>query len=119
MSESRRREREWHFYVNDMIACCERVLAYTATLEQAEFVADRRTYDAALYNVLLIGEAAANLPESVRSEHRDVPWRALVGARNRIVHGHFAVDDDVIWSIIQDAIPLLLPQLRGIIDKAE
>ena len=119
MSETRRTERAWRFYVHDMIACCERVLVYTETLDQASFLADRRTYDAVLYNVMLIGEAAARDPETVRAEHSDIPWRELVGTRNRIVHGYFAVDEDVIWTIIQEAIPLLLPHLRGIVDDAE
>ena len=119
MSETRRTERAWRFYVQDMIACCERVLAYTATLDQASFLAERRTYDAVLYNIMLIGEAAARVPDTIRAEHSDTPWRELVGTRNRIVHGYFAVDEDVIWTIIRDAIPALLPQLRGIVENAE
>jgi len=65
MSNSRRPEREWRFYLDDMMDFARRVLDYTNELDQAAFLADQRTYDATLRNLELIGEAATNLPESV------------------------------------------------------
>ena len=108
--------RQWRFYVEDMAGFCERVLDYTAGLDQAEFVAESRTHDAAMHNIILIGEAATHVPDPVREMHPEVPWGVVTAARNRIIHGYLSVDDDIVWSIIQDAIPALLPQLRRILE---
>jgi len=65
--------REWRFYVDDMIAFAEKVLAYTAGLDQPAFVANTLVYDATLRNLELIGEAATRVPDDVRHAHPQVP----------------------------------------------
>jgi uncharacterized protein with HEPN domain len=75
--------REWRFHLDDMIAFAGKVLAYTAGLEQADFVANVLIYDATLRNLELIGEAATHIPDAVRSAHLEIPWRMIVATRNR------------------------------------
>ena len=116
MSEQKQPKREWRFYIDDMIGFAESVLEYTDGLAQTQFVADSRTYDATLRNLELIGEAATHIPESVRTTHPDIPWRLIVATRNRLIHAYLGIDDDTIWSIIQDDIPSLLQQLQQISD---
>ena len=96
MSDAESGFREWRFYVQDMIEFCESVLSYTEGLDQRTFVADRRTYDATLRNLELIGEAATHLPHEVREAHGDIPWHAIVGTRNRLAHGYLHISDHVI-----------------------
>lgn len=64
MSDSGSSKREWVFYLDDIVAFAEKVLAYTQGLDQAEFVRDELTYDATLRNLELIGEAATHVPET-------------------------------------------------------
>ena len=107
--------REWRFYVQDMIEFCGRVLSYTEGLDQQTFLADGRTYDATLRNLELVGEAATHVPSDVRKAHPEVPWHAVMGTRNRLAHAYLHISDDVIWSIIQGAIPELVPSLRTVL----
>lgn len=65
--------REWRFRVDDMIAFAEKVLAYTAGLDQPAFVANTLVYDATLRNIELIGEAVTRVPDDVRHAHPRVP----------------------------------------------
>ncbi len=116
MSDASQSARTWRFFLEDMIRFCERVLDYTAGLDQTEFVADSRTFDATIHNIILIGEAATHIPPEVRDAHAEIPWRLIVGARNRMVHVYMEVDNDTVWSIIQDDIPLLLANLRRMLD---
>ena len=118
MSDDPHEGREWRFYVEDMLGFAEKALAYTADLDLDAFVADERTYDATVRNIELIGEAATHVPGEVRSEYPAVPWRAIIGARNRLAHGYLDISDSLLWSMIEDAIPALLPQLRAILDAA-
>lgn len=109
--------REWVFYLDDMVAFAEKVLTYTQGLDQAEFVRDELTYDATLRNLELIGEAATHVPDDVRSNHPEIPWRLIIATRNRLIHAYLGIDDDTVWSIIRDDIPRLLQALKDVRKK--
>ncbi len=107
-------QREWRFYIDDMIGFAEKVIAYTDGLDQAGFVASGLNYDAAVRNLELIGEAATHVPDSVRAANPQIPWRLVIAARNRLIHGYLGIDNDTLWSIIRGDIPALLPNLRAL-----
>ena len=108
MSES---PREWQFYVNDMLRFCEAVLAYTTGMDEQAFIQNRLVYDATLRNLELIGEAATKIPEQMRGENPDIPWRKIIATRNRLIHGYLGIDDEILWNIISADIPVLQAQL--------
>ncbi len=85
-------EREWRFYIDDMIAFAEKVIRYTADLDQRSFVSNGLIFDATLRNLELIGEAAMHVPERVRSASPRVPWRLIVATRNRLIHGYLGIE---------------------------
>jgi uncharacterized protein with HEPN domain len=111
--------RAWRFYLDDMIGCAEKVRAYTAGLDQAGLVASPLHYDATVRNLELIGEAATHVPDAVRAAHPQVPWRLIIATRNRLIHGYLGIDNDTLWSLIQDHVPALLVQLRELRARAE
>lgn len=104
--------RAWIFYLDDMIRFAEKASQYTADLGRNEFVVDSLRYDATLRNLELIGEAAARIPDHIRKVTPEVPWRQIIATRNRLIHGYLGLDDDTLWSIIQDDLPELLATLR-------
>ena len=118
MSDADPPPREWRFYIVDMIEFAEKVLAYTKGVDQGTLVADPLRYDAVPRNLELIGEAATHVPAHVRAAHPDVPWRAIVGLRNRLAHGYLTISDRVVWTTIQEAVPPLVPSLRGVLNAA-
>ena len=111
--------REWRFYLHDMLGFGETVLSYSEGMDQESFVADRRTYDATLRNVKLIGEAATHIPIAVCQAHPEIPWNALFRTRNRLGPGYRSVRDSDIWSFIRNAIPPLLPALHSLLAAAD
>lgn len=117
MSEPTESKREWVFYLDDMIAFADKVSAYCRRLDQQEFVSNSLVYDATLRNLELIGEAATRIPNDVRSANPQIPWRLIIATRNRLIHGYLGIDDDTVWSIIQDDLPPLLTVLRGMREK--
>jgi uncharacterized protein with HEPN domain len=104
--------REWRFYIDDMINFAEKVLSYTEGFDQQGFVASGLTYDATVRNLELIGEAARNIPEQIKSAFPLIPWRQIIATRNRLVHGYLGIDNDTLWSIIQEDTAVLLHQLE-------
>ncbi len=116
MSDSNRRE--WRFYIDDMVDFAGKVLSYTEGFDQAGFVASEITYDAALRNLELIGEAATHIPDAIRAAYSEIPWRMIIATRNRLIHGYLGIDDDTLWSIIRDDMPELLRQLQAVKNEA-
>jgi uncharacterized protein with HEPN domain len=104
-------EREWRFYVHDMVSFCEKVLAFTQGLQQSQFVADAMCFDATVRNLELIGEAATHIPPAVRDAHPNIPWRMLIATRNQLIHGYLGLDNDILWNIVQMDVPVLLQHL--------
>ncbi len=101
-------EREWRFYIDDMLGFVGRVLEYT----DAGFEGSAITYDATLRNLELIGEAATRIPQAVRDASPDIPWRQIIATRNRLIHAYLGIDNDILWSIIRDDVPALRVALR-------
>ena len=111
-------EREWRFYIDDMIGFAGKVVAYTGGLDQDGFIADSLVYDATVRNLELIGEAASHVPEVVRAAHPQVPWRMVIATRNRLIHGYLGIDNDTLWSIIASEVPALLAILNAFSDAS-
>ena len=119
MSESRGGNRDWRLYIRDMIRFGERAMSYVEGMDQEDFLADGRTYDAVLRNIELIGEAATHIPSEVRDTQPAIEWRSIVGARNQVAHGYLGIDTDVVWDIVNNDIFELLGRLRGLLESAE
>ena len=110
--------REWRFYLEDMIGFCERVQTFTKGLDQAQFVDDALRFDATVRNIELIGEAATHIPELIRASSPDIPWRMIIATRNRLIHGYLGIDNDTLWSVIETDIPQLFLGLKALKAKS-
>ena len=106
-------------YVRDMIEFGQKVLSYTDGLNEESFKANGLIYDATLRNVQLIGQAAMCVPAKLRDSYPDIPWRAIIGVRNRLAHSYPDLSDSILWSIIEDAIPEMLPKLARILEPSD
>ena len=67
----------------------------------------------------VIGEAAAQLPDSLKEDHPAIPWREVTGLRNRLIHEYDEVDLDILWTIVQDDLPPLAEQLDALLRTDE
>ncbi len=110
-------------YLDHMQVAAQQACSYVEGVSKDDFLADKRTQQAVILNIVIIGEAATKLmndhPEFVE-QHPDVPWRNMRGMRNRLAHGYFDINLDVVWDTVQTALPELLQRLPAIreVDKA-
>ena len=63
----------------------------------------------------IVGEAANRVSPETQSQHPQIPWRQIVGLRNRLIHGYEAVDIDILWDIIEHDLPPLIATLEDIV----
>jgi len=81
---------------------------------------DNRMLELALVRLVeIVGEAAARVSEAEKTRVPLIPWRQVVGMRNRLIHGYDAVDRDVLWDTLHDDLPPLIEQLRSVLEPPE
>ena len=81
---------------------------------------DDRTLNLALTRLLeVIGEAASQIPAEVRMQYPRIPWREIIGMRNRLIHGYDSIDSEIMWQILTKDIPALIPELQKMMDSPE
>jgi len=107
--------RDVETYLQDMLDAIARVQEYTAGMDEAALASDHRTLDAVLRNLEVLGEAAKQVPESVRGEAPDIDWRKVAGLRDILIHGYFLVDLDIVWDIVTNRLAPLCKQLRQLL----
>jgi len=83
--------------VRHMIEAAETALRFVAGRTRQDLGADQMLLFAVIRAVEILGEAASKVTADTRAEHGDIPWPAIVGMRNRLVHAYFDIDPDIVW----------------------
>ncbi|MCC6905277.1 MAG: DUF86 domain-containing protein [Anaerolineae bacterium] len=99
--------RAYKLYLDDIIEAARFIAEQIEGLTYEDFLADRMRLNALLHQLMIIGEAARHIPDSVRQLAPDVPWNEITGTRNIIVHGYFSLDYALLWYILREEIPPL------------
>ena len=99
--------RDFKLYLDDMIEAIRAIREYTGGMTFESFAADRKTIDAVVRNLEIIGEAAGNLPEEIKDKGGDIEWRKIIGLRNLLIHEYFGISKPVVWDIVQNKLDLL------------
>ncbi len=104
-----------------MIGAAERVLGYVHGLSYEDFVADTKTHDAVVMNLIVLAEAAKGVPDDVKARSPNTKWRAIEGFRNRAAHSgmtmDLALDLSVVWQICSAELAVLIPELRILLQE--
>jgi uncharacterized protein with HEPN domain len=108
--------RNWKLRISDILNSVHAVQEYTEGMKYEDFKVDRKTVDAVLRNLIVIGEAANHIPEEVISAHPDIPWRDMRDMRNFVVHEYFGVSEKIIWDTVQNDLPKVVPLLQALLE---
>jgi uncharacterized protein with HEPN domain len=109
--------RDPRLYLDDLIEAVENALRFSEGLERENCLPGSMVFEAIVRQIEVIGEAAAHLPPEVQRQAPSIPWVNLIGMRNRLIHGYFAVDPDIVWSVVQHNMPVMLPALKELTER--
>jgi uncharacterized protein with HEPN domain len=102
-------------YISDILQQMEDALEFIQGITYEQFVGDKKTINAVLRSIEVIGEAAKNVPEGIRARYPDIPWKEMAGMRDKVIHFYFGVDQEIVWLVVSERIPELKPKLEQVL----
>lgn len=108
-------------YLDHICQAATDACSFVDGMEKDVFLADKRTQQAVIMSLIIIGEAATKAMDKdigFTQAHDQIPWRSMRGMRNRIAHGYFDINLEVVWDTVQTALPALLTQLPAALNAA-
>lgn len=110
--------RDFRLYLDDILDAVHQIRTYLADLDEEAFTKDRKTQDAVVRNLEIIGEATGNLPEQLQRKFPETEWRKIKGLRNILIHEYFGVNLPIIWDVVQNKLGPLEQVCRRLLEEA-
>lgn len=107
------RHREHSVYLEDILDAIGKAESFVEGMSRDDFGSDDKTVFAVIRALEIIGEAAKQVPQDMRDKAPDIPWRSMVGMRDKLIHSYSTVNLDVVWKTLREE----LPKLRASVEK--
>ena len=109
-------KREYTDYLLDILEATTKARKFVKHVDFGAFCANEEKTFAVIRALEIIGEAAKNIPKSMRGRYTEIPWEDIVGMRNKVIHDYFGVDLEVIWKTLHEDLPLLQAAVSKILE---
>jgi len=106
-------------YVKDILQNMQDAGEFIRNMSYEKFLGDKRTFNAVVRSLEVIGEAAKSVPDEVRVKYPMVPWREMTGMKDKVIHFCFGVDREAVWLAVKDRIPAVRPLIEQVLDYLE
>ncbi len=113
------KKRDIRDYLQDIADAIKDIEDFTQNLSYAQFVKDKKTVNAVIRSIEIVGEASKQLPESLKTKYCKVPWKEIAGMRDKLIHAYFGMDTETIWQTAKTNIPSLKSQIKEIQNNQE
>ena len=104
-------------YLDELLEAARLACQFGEGIERSQYRPGVMAFEAILRQIEIIGEAASHVPPAIQSQGSEIPWRNLVGMRNHLIHGYFAIDADIVWSVVHGKLPAMIPEIKKLIEK--
>ncbi len=111
--------REFLDFVEDILDAMEKAELLIEGVSYEQFEADFRINFAVIRALEIIGEASKRLPDGLRVRYPKIPWKAMAGMRDRIIHGYDNVDYQIVWEVVKKDIPAIKPLVQKVLSDYE
>jgi uncharacterized protein with HEPN domain len=101
-----------------MVEAPESAVQFMAGRQRSDLDNDRMLLFVVVRAIEILAEAASKISQETRATHAAIPWRAIIGMRNRLIHAYFEINTEIVWQTVNREIPALLPELRALATNA-
>jgi uncharacterized protein with HEPN domain len=108
-------QRDLRDSLKDILSTIAMAQSFVAHMTFDEFQSDPKTAFAVIRALEVIGEATKNIPQSIRAQYPEIPWKGFAGMRDKLIHAYFGVNLEVVWDTIQQDLPQLHPVIEQIL----
>jgi uncharacterized protein with HEPN domain len=95
----------------------DEIVSFTKNKNFKDFEEDRKLQLSVVHLLEIIGEAGASISKEIQNKYSDIPWKQVVGMRNRLIHGYFDIDLRIVWRTAKQDIPPLFQKLEQIVSS--
>ncbi|MHA1694853.1 MAG: HepT-like ribonuclease domain-containing protein [Candidatus Helarchaeota archaeon] len=82
-----------------------------------EFIKDKKTINAVTRSLEIIGEASKMIPEKIKNEYSQLPWREMAGMRDKLIREYHGIDLEIVWVVIKEELPSIKPSFEKLVKK--
>jgi uncharacterized protein with HEPN domain len=111
--------RRWKFRIEHLLGAAAENTRFLQEMTFDEFAEDDKTLKAVVWNLTIIGEIVRHVPPEVQQRYHQIPWAAIRGMRNRIVHEYDTIDAELVWNVVRDEFPPLIPIFVRLLEETE
>ena len=104
-------------FIEHIIDSIEKIENFTYDRTRDDFLDDVQLQDATIRRIEIIGEASKNISDSLKEQHKEVPWSEMARTRDKLIHGYFGVDLGLTWDIIEHDLPELKTKMQQILEE--
>jgi uncharacterized protein with HEPN domain len=112
-------KRNYRLFIKDIISAMKSIEKFVEGLSLDQVKEDDKTSSAVIRKFEIIGEATRHVPDNLKEEYPDIPWKRMAGMRDRLIHAYFGVDYKLVWEAIKIDIPKLKPRLEKVLAGLE
>ena len=113
------KKRDFRDYLQDILDAVNDIEVFVDGMSFEQFTKDKKTLNAVVRSIEIIGEASKNIPDSLKAKYRELPWKKMTGMRDKLIHGYFGVDVETLWKAVNENIPPLKKSILKMLKDQE
>jgi len=112
-------KREYKIFLKDILESMKLIEEYVDGLDFEEFKKDQKTVDAVVRNLEIIGEATKRIPQNVKDNFSNIPWKEMTKMRDKMIHGYFTIVHEILWETAIHDIPETKPLIKQMLKELD
>jgi uncharacterized protein with HEPN domain len=110
-------KRDYRDYIQDICDSINDIENFIKGMDFKEFSRDKKTINAVIRSIEVMGEAAKKIPKSLKDKHSRIPWKKMAGIRDKLIHEYFGIDIEILWKVAREELSPLKSLIQDVLKR--